>query len=112
MMKKTIFFMLCLAPVGAWAEPFTGGLVTNTTFEDGIDVSAMYIGTTVEDNSALFTGPDINQENYTLTTKGDISVEGLLSIADGYVLNLQNFFLHVLFFFGKVLSPLLKVYFF
>ena len=89
-MKKTIFFMLCLAPVGAWAEPFTGGLVTNTTFEDGIDVSAMYIGTTVEDNSALFTGPDINQENYTLTTKGDISVDGLLSIADGYVLNLQN----------------------
>ena len=110
MMKKTIFFMLCLAPMGAWGAPFAGGIVGNGgegndangfAATDGIEVSAMEIGVTPpeslpDDNTVLYAGTNINKGDpttgvggFTITSRAEIK-GGALTIYDGYVLNIQN----------------------
>ena len=102
--------MLCLAPMGAWGAPFTGGIVGNggegnnaNGFEatDGIEVSAMEIGVTPpetlpDDNNVLYAGTNINKGDpttgeggFTITSRAEIK-GGALRIYDGYVLNIQN----------------------
>ena len=102
--------MLCLAPMGAWGAPFTGGIVGNggegnnaSGFEatDGINVSAMEIGVTPPEtlpdgNTVLYAGTNINKGDpttgeggFTITSRAEIN-GGDLTIYDDYVLNIQN----------------------
>ena len=103
MMKKTIFFMLCLAPLGVQAAPFTGGVIGITgggngnnqngyIANEGINVSAMNIGVDIPsplEPNTLYAGTNIIRDNFTITSYADIT-GGALYISDGYSLNLQN----------------------
>ncbi len=96
-MKKTIFFMLCLAPLGVQAASYTGGVVTSPsggTFNDGIDVNNIIIGYQLPEESGgqndpntLYAGTQAN-EAFTLLSGGDISVSNNVEIAAGHHLGL------------------------
>ena len=98
MMKKTIFFMLCLAPMGAQAafsfdNPLTG---SGAVFSDSVSATNVLIGYSVPEN------PDLDNNIYTadgagpdfsLFYNGDASgvsftVTNELNIEDGYSLAL------------------------
>ena len=94
MMKKTIFFMLCLAPLGVQAAVFTGGEVepSGGTFVDGINVSDIVVGETVNSgapnySTTLWRGPDASDE-FSLMLGNDITVSDTVYIVDGYHLGL------------------------
>ena len=102
MMKKTIFFMLCLAPLGVQAAPFTGGVIGAGSISgdnsygyvasDGINVVGMNIGVDIPsplEPNTLYAGTNIIRDNFTITSYADIT-GGALYINDGYSLNLQN----------------------
>ena len=102
MMKKTIFFMLCLAPLGVQAAPFTGGVIGAGNISgdnsygyvasDGINVVGMNIGVDIPsplEPNTLYAGTNIDPNTFTITSHADIT-GGALYINDGYSLNLQN----------------------
>ena len=94
-MKKTIFFMLCLAPLGVQAEPFAGGeapLTTGGSFQDGISVTDIVVGQDVPSSApnystTLWRGTDAS-DGFTLRSGADITVSNNVTIAEGYHLGL------------------------
>ena len=99
MMKKTIFFMLCLAPIGAQAA-FTDNVLTDTggTFSTTIRANAMYIGAPLPDpveEGVIYAGPDVDRQNLSLLYIGaddgvDFTLNGNMEIVNGYSLNLGS----------------------
>ncbi len=96
-MKKTIFFMLCLTPLGVQAadvvpepvsgEAYTGGLIASTegtVFADGINLTNnMYIGTELPEfleQGSIYAPNAIN--GFTLSAGKDITVNNLLEISE------------------------------
>ena len=90
MMKKTIFFMLCLAPLGVQAEPFTGGEITDPTGVtlEGIEVTNMVIGKTVAGEQVPTLWISETNPEFSILSTADINVSGSLTIYDGHPLGL------------------------
>ena len=92
MMKKTIFFMLCLAPLGAQAATaITVESGNGYTTDTGFTVNSMYIGTAIPapaPDDTFYAGPDVSKTDFTIRSDGDITVSGVLDITDGYSLGI------------------------
>lgn len=95
MMKKTIFFILCLAPLGVQAAQFTGGeapLVSGGTFEDGVNVTNIVVGRDVDEHepnaaTTLWRGTDASPK-FSVLSGGNITVTDSINILSGYHLGL------------------------
>ena len=103
MMKKTVFFVLCLVPFGAWAidYPYDGSTSGDT---DGYNAGAaglnvpgfMQIGgdKPVSGSDWFYANPTVADDgvfkDYTVNSSGNISVDGALTVNDGYKLYIQN----------------------
>ena len=103
MMKKTVFFVLCLVPFGAWAidYPYDGSTSGDT---DGYNAGAaglnvpgfMQIGgdKPVSGSDWFYANPTVADDgvfkDYTVDSSGNISVVGALTVHDGYKLYIQN----------------------
>lgn len=87
--------MLCLAPLGVQAEPFTGGeapLTTGGSFQEGISVTDIVVGQDVPSSApnystTLWRGTDASA-GFTLRSGADITVSNNVTIAEGYHLGL------------------------
>ena len=92
MMKKTIFFMLCLAPLTAKAEIYYPVNQNGSTFDtSGLTVNNMIIGYAIPEDPEdgnYYAGTDISQTNFSIRSDGPIVVNELLTIAEDYVLGL------------------------
>ncbi len=92
MMKKTIFFMLCLAPLGAQAATaITVESGNGYTTDTGFTVNSMNIGTAIPvpaPDDTFYAGPDVSKTDFTIRSDGDITVNGVLDITDGYSLGI------------------------
>ena len=95
MMKKTIFFMLCLAPLGAQAAITVNG--TSDNLENGYDapgeisVDNMVIGSPIPEDAGqyndFFAGQYISS-NFTVLSGTGITINNNLNVAAGYTLTL------------------------
>ena len=98
MMKKTIFFMLCLAPMGAQALTVNGtpenplwGYNTAEAGNAPINYTTMIIGKTptVADENTFYAGEYVDKDSFTILSNEDVLVSGNLTINEGYSLGLK-----------------------